>query len=163
MDNSFFRDTKMSIISNVNQINIIFSAWKTRLFQLVLNSNQKKELAEYYKTCGLHSQRTFTQMINGTRLLHNYFILPFSVFTSLVVNELCHHSVATSQNIENETRIKLYSNDELITSQANHQSKATNSAIQFHINLEISIDADITTAIPHPNLSSKCKESFNNY
>ena len=102
-------------------------------------------------------------MINGTRLLHNYFILPFSIFTPLVVNELCLYSVATSQNIENETRIKLYSNNELTTSEANHQSKATNSAIQFHINLEISNDADITTGIPQANLSSKCEESFNSY
>ena len=53
-------------------------------------------MSEYYKTCGLHSQRTFMLMVNGTRLLYNYFILPFSIFNPLVVNEPYHYSVATS-------------------------------------------------------------------
>ena len=47
-----------------------------------------------------------------------------------------------------------------ITSQAT--KSATNSPILFHINFEISIDAEIITAIPHPKLSSKYKESFTN-
>ena len=86
---------------------------KKLLFQSVLNFNQRKELTEYYKTCGLHLQRTFMQMVNGTRLLCNYFILPFSIFAPLVVDELYHYSEATSQNVENETRVKLHLNDEL--------------------------------------------------